>query len=447
MRDEKNSGKKSTKTYRKTVKSLKNRGSNEIVTEENQDELVKNAVSMFHNIPYTQQLEMKQNKHQELIQRLYNMKSIRSQVVGKVRNVIGSPVTEKYRNKDCMSVGRDVSGNITTGFHVSGGRVTVSPAAVPIIRDSHKHVARVYTDFLTRHVPRDHVSMYLGPGHGWSSGGWSEIMIRSNYNQEMMVNIKYVIKEGNEDNYEDETRVLLDTLMSAKLPISSVYITEMSVGVESTKRHRLIFGDRYLVEKIGEIYMNLGPETFCQGNSVVAEKMVEVVRDKVERGRSKTLLDLCCGAGMFGLHLATHFRGVIGIDAEDTAPARDNAEMNGVTNTRYLTGGVETQLPRLVADLRGQGAGVSAVLNPGRAGVAQSSIVHLRRFQQLNSLVYISCQPEDARGLKNLQLLMSPDRPNCPAKLRSEPFKMTYSIALDMFPHTHHCEHIFVFKR
>ena len=84
MRDEKNSGKKSTKTYRKTVKSLKNRGSNEIVTEENQDELVKNAVSMFHNIPYTQQLEMKQNKHQELIQRLYNMKSIRSQVVGKV---------------------------------------------------------------------------------------------------------------------------------------------------------------------------------------------------------------------------------------------------------------------------------------------------------------------------------------------------------------------------
>ena len=69
-------------------------------------------------------------------------------------------------------------------------------------------------------------------------------------------------------------------------------------------------------------------------------------------------------------------------------------------------GGVETQLPRIVADLWGQGAGLSAVLNQGRAGVTQSSIVHLRRFQQLNSLVYISCQPEDPRGLKNLQLLM-----------------------------------------
>ena len=52
MRDEKNSGKKSTKTYRKIVKSLKNRGSNEIVTEENQEELVtwvpQARIAIFH---------------------------------------------------------------------------------------------------------------------------------------------------------------------------------------------------------------------------------------------------------------------------------------------------------------------------------------------------------------------------------------------------------------
>ena len=45
-------------------------------------------------------------------------------------------------------------------------------------------------------------------------------------------------------------------------------------------------------------------------------------------------------------------------------------------------GGVETQLPRMVADLWGQGAGLSAVLNQGRAGVTRSSIVHPRRLQQ-----------------------------------------------------------------
>ena len=49
---------------------------------------------------------------------------------------------------------------------------------------------------------------------------------------------------------------------------------------------------------------------------------------------------------------------------------------------REKSGGVETQLPRMVADLWGQGAGLSAVLNQGRAGVTRSSIVHPRRLQQ-----------------------------------------------------------------
>ena len=49
---------------------------------------------------------------------------------------------------------------------------------------------------------------------------------------------------------------------------------------------------------------------------------------------------------------------------------------------REKSGGVETQLPRRVVDQRVQGAGLSAVLNQGRAGVTRSSIVHPRRLQQ-----------------------------------------------------------------
>ena len=438
---------KKQRTFRQHVKSLKYQNSQQEVTFDNQHKVVKGAVSMLHDIPYETQLEMKQRKHEELLDRLCSKKNVRPQMLqGKVRDIIPSPIIESYRNKDKMSVGLDVNGDLAVGFFASSKAVCVAPDSIDIIRDSHKQVARIYTGFLSDHVSKDNISMYLGQGRGWNAEGWSEIMVRSNFKGELMVNVSYIVNETNKVCPEAEKMELLEVFSKSGLTIKSFYICEQSL-VWKTKQNKLIAGDEFLREKIGNVSMYLGPDTFCQGNTPVAENMVKVVRNSLETDQRKTLLDLGCGAGMFSLALADDFRGAVGIDQEDTGVASLNAELNGLTNIRYLTGSIESHILGITSELRSVGATASAVLNPGRSGVSQNLIINLRRFQMLDNLIYISCQPEDDRGLKNLMLLMSPDRSNTPTKFKSDPFQLVQSVPLDMFPHTHHCEHLFVFKR
>jgi len=447
---------KSYRTYRQKIKQLKNNCSSKLVNEENQFELVKNAVTMLHDIPYSEQLIMKQNKHNEFIERLRQFKTVRNQISPDcISDIVASPIQESYRNKDLMSTGLDINGNLTVGFHVGGrkhGVVTVNPEPIKIIRDSHKLVAALYAQFL-KSLPREHVSMYLGPREGWAKGNWSEIMIRSNYLEEMMINIEYYRNSQSNDFYEDEKARLIEKLLSCNLPISSIYITEVSVdkndddGIPLREKRKirirqLIYGEEKLIDQIGDLKMSLGPGTFCQGNTTVAEIMLREVKQRIKFGRHKTLLDLGCGSGMFSLFFAPYYRGVIGVDVEDTTFAETNAKLNSIGNCKFVTAGVQVLLPRMLKEFRNQGAGVSGILNPGRSGVPHNVINAIRGFPLINSLVYVSCKPEDERVMKNLVILMNQDH-----KSSSAPFTLSDSLPLDMFPHTHHCEHVFVFTR
>ena len=69
--------KKSHRTFKQKVKNLKRNCSCLMVTKDNQSEMVKKAVTMFHHLPYSEQLELKQIKHQEVLERLKNNKNIR----------------------------------------------------------------------------------------------------------------------------------------------------------------------------------------------------------------------------------------------------------------------------------------------------------------------------------------------------------------------------------
>ena len=358
-----------------------------------------------------------------------------------------SPKTEDYRNKDMFSVGHDIQGKITVGYHVGGRRegvVCVGPSTLQIIKSAHKQVASLYSEFLSE-IDRNRVSMYQGERKGWNKGSWSEIMVRSNFEGQIMIKVLYFTNDRTEEKYEDEKKRLVDKFLSSDLPISSIFVNETS-----TTNHRnsvLLHGDPNFVEKIGELAISLGPDTFCQINRECAELLLDVVWKGVLVGRNRTLLDLCCGAGMFSLHLSPYFRGAIGLDLEDTRYAAENAGLNNLRNCRFLTGRIQSILPSLLTDLKTQSIGVSAVLNPGRSGVEQSVIEAIRRFPLLDNIVYISCQPEDQRVIGNLVKLMSSDRKNTPSKHESKPFSLRSSTALDMFPQTHHCEHVFVFRR
>lgn len=159
-----------------------------------------------------------------------------------------------------------------------------------------------------------------------------------------------------------------------------------------------------------------------------------------------TLLDVCCGTGAIGITMSPKVNRVIGIELIEQAveDARHNAALNSVLNCEFLPGKAEVVLPGLMPQLSSSGGGLTAVVNPARAGLHYRVIRALRNQPEIRRLVYISCKP-DGEAMRNfIELCCAPDSKK---KLIEEAFSPTIAVPVDMFPHTPHCELVLLFER
>jgi 23S rRNA (uracil1939-C5)-methyltransferase len=103
------------------------------------------------------------------------------------------------------------------------------------------------------------------------------------------------------------------------------------------------------------------------------------------------VLDLYCGTGTIALFLARHCQKVIGIEivAPAIADAKQNAELNGISNAEFICGDAVDMLPNLAAD------GVQpdvVVIDPPRAG-CERKVLEVIAALQPERIVYVSCNP------------------------------------------------------
>jgi 23S rRNA (uracil1939-C5)-methyltransferase len=140
--------------------------------------------------------------------------------------------------------------------------------------------------------------------------------------------------------------------------------------------------------------------------------------------------DLYCGVGSLGIFMADQCKQVVGIEQINEAiiDARGNAELNGFTNTHFVTGQVEMILePGFIATY---GKPDVIITDPPRAGMHPDVIKHLLAASP-DRIVYVSCNPAtQARDLKML----------------SGDYELISAIPVDMFPHTHHIECVTLLK-
>ena len=71
----------------------------------------------------------------------------------------------------------------------------------------------------------------------------------------------------------------------------------------------------------------------------------------------------------------------------------------------------------------------------------QKAVLQIRKVPTISQLVYVSCNP--AAALKNFIDIGRP----ASKTLHNEPLVPIKAVAVDMFPHTRHCELIITFKR
>jgi len=197
------------------------------------------------------------------------------------------------------------------------------------------------------------------------------------------------------------------------------------------EKNEFVWGDEYIVDRLGEFDIKISPHSFYQVNPVQTLKIYECVRDFAEVGKDDVVIDAYCGTGTIGMFFAKTAVRVYGIESSSHAvnDAILTAEANEVSNIEFILGKAEEKIYEFVdknvrIDI--------VVVDPPRKGCDVKFLEAVAKLQP-KKIAYISCNPDTlARDLKFLA--------ECGYGVRVvKPF--------DMFCHTVHVECVVVLER
>ena len=165
---------------------------------------------------------------------------------------------------------------------------------------------------------------------------------------------------------------------------------------------RLLWGQEFITDYIGEIKYQISPLSFYQVNPVQTEKLYGLALDYAGLTGNETVWDLYCGIGTISLFLAQKAKKVYGVEIVPPAieDARRNAALNGMENVEFFVGKAEEVLPREYE--KNQVYADVIVVDPPRKGCDSVCLDTIVRMQP-KRVVYVSCDSATlARDVKYL---------------------------------------------
>jgi 23S rRNA (uracil1939-C5)-methyltransferase len=380
-------------------------------------------------LPYEQQLEYKQ---QEVLD---NLRRIGKIALPDMQPIIGSSEIVEYRNK--------------LEFTFSNRRYLTAGEMVQ--RDTEEESSsRPDSPALGFHVPRlfdkivdiKHCHLMAGPVNdirNWvrafsleqgylfynirTHEGWlRNLTFRWCTTGELMVNLVL----GHEDPSARE--LLLGSLLKAFPSINALFYTINPKFNDSIHDLEPILyaGKPYVTERLGSLDFRIGPKSFFQTNTRQAERLYAVTRAFAGLTGKEIVYDLYCGTGSIGLFVSDLAARVIGVEviAAAVSDARENARINGISHAEFFAGDVIDICTDAFFETHGRPDVI--ITDPPRAGMHEKLV---RKILEIGAerVVYVSCNP--ATQARDLQML-------------DVAYAVTAIRPVDMFPHTHHIEHV-----
>ena len=335
-----------------------------------------------------------------------------------VADILTSGVTEGYRNKAQIPCGKDKQGNLCAGYYAPRSHQIVPAENCLLQPPLFSEITAFIIDFAQKHG----ISAYSETEH---TGLLRHIYIRGARNGAAMV---CLVLNGDALPAEDE----LVQRLCCRFPMVTGILYNINrerTNVICGRRCRLLFGSPYLTDVLCGLTFRISPLAFYQVHHDAAELLYQKAAELLSLTGGETLLDLYCGIGTIGLTMARRAGELIGIEVVEEAVknARENAEINGISNASFYCGDTGSVLNTLAT--RSPDA---VVVDPPRKGLLPGALKSLLDISP-EKLLYISCNPDTlARDIAHLEASGYTCGPVTP---------------VDLFPRTGHVETIVLLQR
>ena len=369
----------------------------------------------FQNLPYEEQLRLKEGQLRELLDGAITAPYI-------FEGVKESPRRLAYRNKMEFSFGdEEKDGPLALGMHRRGSFydiVTTTECQI-VDEDYRKILACVLEYFQETGLPFYHKLRH--------TGYLRHLLVRKGvHTGEILVDLVTTTQEQvSDEEWTERLRAL--PLEGEIVGILHTWNDSLADVVQSD-RTDILYGRDYFYEELLGLRFKISPFSFFQTNSLGAEVLYDTARSYVGETRDRVIFDLYSGTGTIAQILAPVARKVVGVEIVEEAveAARVNAQLNGLTNCSFIAGDVLKVVDELSdkPDL--------IVLDPPRDGIHPKALQKIIDFG-VDRIVYISCKPTSL--VRDLELL------------QGRGYEVEKAVGVDMFPATGNIETIVLMTR
>ena len=384
----------------------------------------------IQEMKYPAQLAFKESKVRGNLERI-------GEVPGELLDQIMHPVVGmdgegmqpfRYRNKAQFPIGTDKDGRVTAGFYAGRTHSIIGNTDCVLGVEVNEEILNCILDFMEEFE----IPAYDEVKH---KGLVRHVLLRYGFKtDEIMVCL--VINGKTIPHCHDLVGRLRQIPGMTSITLSS---NTAKTNVIMGDTIRLLWGQEFITDYIGEIKYQISPLSFYQVNPVQTEKLYGLALDYAGLTGNETVWDLYCGIGTISLFLAKKAKQVYGVEIIPQAidDARNNAKINDITNAEFYVGKAEEVLPEYYKEYEKTHNGEKAhadviVVDPPRKGCEESLLQTIVDMQP-EKVVYVSCDSATlARDVKFL---------------RAKGYELKDVTPVDQFPHTVHVETVVLLSK
>jgi 23S rRNA (uracil1939-C5)-methyltransferase len=375
----------------------------------------------WQHIRYESQLDLKHRILEQALEK-YGI------ICPPIPPVVASPRLTHYRHRmEYAFSARARQEDSKDGIPALGFHKSTAPETVTAIRECSLQAdpAREICDFIEKLTLRENIPFY---DQVLQTGLLRSLSIRTGQAGNVMVTIGFA------EAPTPEVLRLLSTTGCAFPEIKSLCYTIHLSPSHSQLQGPITPMPGYpdtIMENLNGLQFMVHASSFFQPNAGQAAHIFSTLQEWAGLTGIERVVDLYTGTGTIALHLAHSAGHVTGIEGSERAiaDATENARLNRMSNTTFLTGDILHTFKPAFLDKHGKPGLI--VLDPPRSG----TLIEIKKTINASGaekVIYLSCNPVSlAFDLKQL----------------TEVYRVTRIQPFDMLPQTHHLETLVMLEK